>query len=161
MVSPIFITENSFNIFATFPNDRCSIFQLPVLCFTAFVLTSTVSHTLHCDCNMNHIFSFFSLPTPQQAQTIFAENKHFSICVVSTWVLSLFSHVWLFETPWTVARQAPLSMGLSRQPYWSGLPCPPPGDLLYSGIKPRSPALQADSLPLSYWGSPLYVYITY
>ena len=50
-------------------------------------------------------------------------------------------------TLWTVARQAPLSMGFSRQAYWSELPCPPPGDLRDPGIKPRSPALQADSLP--------------
>ena len=49
-------------------------------------------------------------------------------------------------TPWTVAHQAPLSMGFSRQEYWSGLPFPSPGDLLDPGIKPRSPALQADSL---------------
>ena len=46
-----------------------------------------------------------------------------------------------------LARQASLSMGFSRQEYWSGLPCPPPRDLLNQGIKPRSPALQADSLP--------------
>ena len=67
-----------------------------------------------------------------------------------TCMLSLFSHVWLFATPWTVAHQAPLSMGFSRQEYWSGLPCPPPGDLPDPGIKPTSPeslALQEDSLP--------------
>ena len=50
-------------------------------------------------------------------------------------------------TPWTVARQAPLSMGFYRQEYWSGLPRPPPGDLPNPGTKPGSPALQADSLP--------------
>ena len=50
-------------------------------------------------------------------------------------------------TPWTVARQAPLSMGFSRQEYWSGLPPPSPGDLLKPGKEPRSPALQADSYP--------------
>ena len=50
-------------------------------------------------------------------------------------------------TPWTVARQAPLSMGILQQQYWSRLPCPPPGDLPNSGIEPRSPALQADFLP--------------
>ena len=50
-------------------------------------------------------------------------------------------------TPWTVAHQAPLSMGFSRQEYWSGLPFPPPGDLPDPGIKLLSPALQADSLP--------------
>ena len=69
-------------------------------------------------------------------------------------VLSHFSHVQLSATPWTVAHQAPLSMGFSRQEYWSGLPFPAPGDLLYPGIEPRSPvspALQVDSLPLSHW----------
>ena len=49
-------------------------------------------------------------------------------------------------TPWTVAHQAPLSMGFSRQEYWSGLPCPPPGDRPNPGIEPRSPASQVDSL---------------
>ena len=53
-------------------------------------------------------------------------------------MLSRFGSVWLFVTLWTVARQAPLSMGFSRQEYWGGLPCPPPGDLLYPGIKPGS-----------------------
>ena len=55
------------------------------------------------------------------------------------------SHVRLFETPWSVAHQAPLSMGFSRQEYWSGLAFPPPGDLSDPGIKLRSPTLQADS----------------
>ena len=61
-------------------------------------------------------------------------------------MLSPFSHVQLFVTPWSVARQAPLSMGFSRQEYWSGLPFPTPGDLHDPGIEPVSPALQADSL---------------
>jgi len=56
------------------------------------------------------------------------------------------SRVQLFETPWTVAGQAPLSMGFSRQEYWSGLPFPSPGDLPNPGIKPWSPAWQADAL---------------
>ena len=50
-------------------------------------------------------------------------------------------------TPWTVAHQTPLSIGFSRQEYWSGLPFPSLGDLLDPGIKPGSPALQVDSLP--------------
>ena len=50
-------------------------------------------------------------------------------------------------TSWTVARQAPLSIGFSRQEYWSGLPFPSPGDLSDPGIKPGSPAMQVDSLP--------------
>ena len=53
----------------------------------------------------------------------------------------------LFETPWTVAYQAPLSMGFSGQGYWSGLPFPSPGDLPNPGVEPGSPALQGDSLP--------------
>ena len=72
-----------------------------------------------------------------------------SVCVLSC--------VWLFATPWTIAQQAPLSMGFSRQEYWSGLSFPPPGDLPNPRIKTVSsvaPALQADSLPMSHWGSP-------
>ena len=57
------------------------------------------------------------------------------------------SHIWLFATPCSIALQAPLSMGFSRQEYWSALPFPSSGDLPNPGIKPGSPALQADSLP--------------
>ena len=59
----------------------------------------------------------------------------------------MLSCVTLCATPWTVARQAPLSVEFSRQEYWSGLPFPSPGDLPNPGIKPKSPALHADSLP--------------
>ena len=69
-------------------------------------------------------------------------------------MLSRFSRVQLFATLWTVAHQSPLSMGLSRQGYCSGLPCPVPQDLPDPGIESVSPALQADSLPLSHWGRP-------
>ena len=69
-------------------------------------------------------------------------------------VLSQFSHVWLFVTPWTVAHRASLSMGLSRQEYWSGFPFPSPGDRPNSGIKLRSPALQIDPLPSEPPGKP-------
>ena len=72
-------------------------------------------------------------------------------------MLSHFSCARLFVTMWTIARQAPLSMGFSRQEYWSGLPCPPPGALPNRGIKPESPeapALQVDSLLLSHQKSP-------
>ena len=67
------------------------------------------------------------------------------------------SHVWLFVTLWTVACQAPLSMEISRQEYWSGLLCPLPGDLPNPGIKPLfpfTPELQTDSLLLRHQGSP-------
>ena len=64
------------------------------------------------------------------------------------------SHVRLFATLWTVARQAPPSMGFSTQEYWSGLPFPSPGDLPDSGIEPTSPALQADALTSEPPGKP-------
>ena len=67
------------------------------------------------------------------------------------------SHVWLFATPWTVAYQAPPSMGFSRQEYWSGLPFPSPGDLPDPGIEPRSPTLQSNALPSEPPGKPLIV----
>ena len=68
-------------------------------------------------------------------------------------MLRLFSHVQLFETLWTIACQAPLSMVFPTEECWSGLPFLPPGNLPDPGIKPAVPALQADSLPLSYPGS--------
>ena len=63
-----------------------------------------------------------------------------------------------FGTLWTAARQAPLSMGFPGQEFWNGLPFSPQGDLPDPGIEPVSPALQADSLPLSHWRSPFNVY---
>ena len=88
-----------------------------------------------------------------------AEARHIHICILDEifhgimedefegslkYVPSHFSHAWLFVTLWTVACQAPLSMGLSRQEYWSRLPCTSQGDLPYPGIEPlslMSPAL--------------------
>ena len=67
--------------------------------------------------------------------------------------MRMLSGLRLFATPWTVAHQAPLSMGFPRQEHWSRLPLPS-GYLPYPGIKPLSPALQADSLPLVQWGFP-------
>ena len=55
-------------------------------------------------------------------------------------VLSHFSRVQLFAIPWTIDCQAPLSLGFSRQEYWSELPCPPAGDLPDPGLEPKSPA---------------------
>jgi len=61
-------------------------------------------------------------------------------CLAATLCLTLV-------TPWTIAHQAPLSMGFSRQEYWRGLPFLSPGDLSHAGLEPRSSALPADSLP--------------
>ena len=74
--------------------------------------------------------------------------------------VKLLSHVRLFATPWTVAHQAPLSMGFSRQEYWSGLPCPPLGALPHPGIEPTSlvsPALAGRFFTTSAtWEAKLY-----
>ena len=74
------------------------------------------------------------------------------------WVhVKLLQSCLTFVTPWAVACQAPLSMGFSRQEYWSGLLCPPPGPLPDPGIglaSPVAPALPADCLLLSLRGSP-------
>ena len=77
------------------------------------------------------------------------DSMDMCVCVKS------LSRVQLFATPWTVARQAPLSMGFSRQEDWSGMLFPSPGDLPDPGIEPRSPALQADSLPAELPGNGL------
>ena len=67
------------------------------------------------------------------------------------------SPVQLFATPWTVAHQAPPSVGFSRQEYRSGLPFPSPGDLPDPGIEPGSPALQTDALPSEPPGKPMHL----
>ena len=68
--------------------------------------------------------------------------------------VKLLGRVRLFAIPWTVAYQAPQSVEFSRQESWSGLPFPSPGDLPNPGIEPRSPALQADTLPSEPSGKP-------
>ena len=95
---------------------------------------------------------------PEFAQThghwVVILSKHLILCRLSPKVLvhacSVACHIWLFATLCTVACQLSLSVGFSGKEYWSGLPCPPPGDIPYPGFKPTSPmspALQADSLP--------------
>ena len=105
--------------------------------------------------------------------------QSFSSCSLSDWrykcirykliklevyvcVLSCFSHVQLFMTLWTVAYQAPLSIGLSKQEYQSGLPCPPPGDLPDPAVKPTclmSPSLAGSFFTTSAtWEAPIYVH---
>ena len=75
--------------------------------------------------------------------SVFTKGRHQWMTVLQR-VRSIWQHVQFatvpssFATPWTVAHQAPLSMGFSRQEYWSGLPCPPPGDLPNPGTEPRS-----------------------
>ena len=85
--------------------------------------------------------------------------KYICVYIRLQLLLSRFRRVQLCVTLWTVAHQAPLSMEFSRQEYCSGFLCPPPGDLPNPGTEPRSLALQADSLPRSHQGSPIYMYM--
>ena len=95
-----------------------------------------------------------SIPTPLPPPSLPPGTYCYSYWAHASWVplcmcvclCESLSHVWLFETLWTVAHQAPLSMEFSREEYWSGLPFPSLGGLPNPGIKPRSPGLQADSL---------------
>ena len=106
-------------------------------------------------CFHAYVFRAYSIVTEQAqcASTSFSPvitSQYYimlEICKCGCAMLSCSVCIQLFATPWTVAHQAPLSMGFSWQEYWSGLPCPPPGDLPNPGIKPKSPTLQADSLP--------------
>jgi len=89
-------------------------------------------------------------PISPSLQPLAMNLPYVSVCCCYACMLCC---VWLFSTPQTVAHQDPLSMGFSRQEYWSGLPFPPLGDLPNLGIELVSPALKADSLPLSHLGS--------
>ena len=83
-------------------------------------------------------------------------DQEVPVCVC---LLSCFSHVQLYATLWTATHQAPLSMGFSRQEYWSRLPCPPPEDLPNPGTEPASSALQVASLPTEPPGNPPRKYL--
>ena len=98
-------------------------------------------------------------------------HTHYIYIYIHTHTVFLYIHmkvkvkslspVQLFATPWTIAYQAPPSMGFSGQEYWSGLPFPSPGDLPNSGIEPGSPAFQADALTSEPPGKPhVYLYMS-
>ena len=115
----------------------------------------------------------------RKQDTVYVIDKKFTLSIKtyikSKWicnVTTLFMHMCVCSatsdlsnsaTPWTVAHQAPLSMGFSRQEYWRGLPCPPPWDLPNPGIEPRSlmsPALAGQFFTTSATGEALYMHIS-
>ena len=76
-------------------------------------------------------------------------------------MLHHFSHIGLFETPWSVALQAPLSMGFSKQEYWNGLPFPSPQNLPYPGIELTSPALSGRFFITEQPRKPMHTMVSY
>ena len=86
-----------------------------------------------------------------QSQSVYSTFLYFlwtsSSVECCDYTISLLHGQHSIAGPWTITHQAPLSMGFPRQAYWSGLPFPSPGNLPDPGIEPRTPALQADSLP--------------
>ena len=95
---------------------------------------------------LTRIWEMWSKPQNNKDIIIYVKLVQHHKSTVKVKVKSL-SRVRLFVTLWTVAYQAPLSMGFSRQEYWNGLPFPSPEDLPDPSIEPRSPALQPDTLP--------------
>ena len=114
-------------------------------------------------CLYIHSFPFLATSAPILS---FLQSRHLKTLLVLLMIYPVCVSVCVYvsrsvmsdsASSWTEALQAPLFMGFSKQEYWSGLPCPLPGDLPDPGIKPTSPpapALQADSLPLSNQGKP-------
>ena len=114
---------------------------------------------------ITNLETFFHKYTYEHKQILSTQCHHKTICqskplskTISS--VQLLSRVQLFATPWTVACQAPLSMGFSRQQSWSELPFPSPGDLPNPGLEPSPPALQTDALLSEPPGKPVfYAYI--
>ena len=132
------------------------------MCKTSFIISYTTSPLRP---NFPHFCFYFTfeLYFPDSLVSLVAQLVKNPPAMWETWVRSLdwedplekgkatHSSILAWRISWTIA---PLSTGLSRQEYWSGLPCPPPGHIPNPGIKPRSPTLQADSLPTELQGKP-------
>ena len=123
------------------PCGHCWVFQI---CWHIQCRTSTAS-------SFRIWNSSIGIPSPLLALFLVMPTK----ARWSSTIVKLLSRVWLFATPWTVVYQAPLSIGFSRQEYWSGFPFPSPGDLPDPWIKPGSPTLQADTLSSEPLGKPM------
>ena len=108
----------------------------------------------HCISHTVDILYYKNIVFNHDTETVM--HTKYSICFSIFPCAKSLSCVQLFVTLWTVARQAPLSMGFSRPEYWSRLPCPSPGDLPDPGTEPRSPTLQADSFLPEPPGSPFF-----
>ena len=139
------ITDNFLN-FIPIKDQKLEKFKHPPLnkmpSFWSAVLCLPMAHSLHLGMPFFQLFSF-PIPLPAFVSLVIVAQS--------------LNRVWLFVTPWTVARQAPRSMGLPRQEYWSGLPFPSPGDLPNPGIELVSPALSGRVFTAEPPGKPVNV----
>ena len=107
------------------------------------ILTEVSTICAQCSRNSKYLSNPYSKVTHD---SLFINSRYF-LASWSIMKVKSLSCVRLFVTLWTTACQDSLSVGFSRQEYWSGLPFPSPGDVPNPGMEPRSPALQADALP--------------
>ena len=143
------VTSKLLNVFILLSRISCHLYSTFIhlaLCSpsSSFLLSVTIFRNLIWVCQLEFNFSMSLIPLGLGVSVCVCAQLHSHVCVG------------LFLTLCTVACQTPLSLGFSKQEYWSGLPCPPPGCLPNSGTEPASnasPALQTDSLPLSHWGN--------
>ena len=126
---------------------------LPDFLKTDFIRRHTLNITYE-KYSCNHIFIMENVQKLLETQVSFSCFEWYALCTDVVHAQSL-SCVQLFVTPWTVNCQAPLSMEFSRQEYWSRLPFPTPEGLPDPGIEPRTPTLQADTLPSEPLGKPM------
>ena len=121
-------------------------------------VTVLTAHWAHVACDTGRLTDALSRSCERSlgfaAQLMLAPHET-PLLSIEVWKCESLSRVWLFVTPWTVAHQAPLSVGFSRQEYWSGQPFPSLGHLPNQGIKPGSPTLQVDSFPSGPPGKPI------
>ena len=144
------------------------VMRVGILLYSWFVENASEDH--QCDWARMQSLSSFCYDTLTLSKALFlGENVHLhnfiKTCIYKIYnqiirhvcTLNHFSHVRLCAALWTIAHQAPLSMGFSRQEYWGGLPCPPTGNLSTQGSDPclLCPLWQADSLPLVPPGKPI------
>ena len=110
-------------------------FRLRILCRNNFVFQQKTESSI---CPLLHTLQAYEIRAPSIVSKLLFNSVNYTqlfVCVCVCVCVSCFSRVWLFVTFWTIACQAPLSMGFPRHEYWSELPCPPSGDLPNPGIE--------------------------
>ena len=141
LCSTVLFHYRIFYAYVTFSNRKSGIFAIvESLMGESMKINSTNLETWRVSTQAIKINCVLSKIEYSQQLSAFGNLMEFGFYVCT---LSHFSSVWLFEIPWTIAHQAPLFMGFSRQEHWSGWPCPPPGNLPDLAIKPVSPVSSA------------------